>query len=129
MGHSSTKQKKPISFEDLLRNTEFESTEIYELHEKLLKDHPNGYVTKNELRRLYDRKYFKGDAKAFSEYVFRCYDKDGDGVIDFREFICALSVAIRGTRRQKLNLAFSICDVNNDGFITKDEMLKVVTVC
>ena len=125
---SSTSATKPVSFEDLLRSTEFESAEIYEIHEKLLKDHPDGYVTKDDLRRLYNRKYFNGDANDFAQHVFRCYDADKNGKIDFREFICALSVSCRGTKRQKLDMAFSICDTNSDGYITKEEMLRIVTV-
>nr|CAH7766198.1 unnamed protein product [Callosobruchus chinensis] len=42
----------------------------------------------------------------------------GDGSIEFEEFIRALSVTSRG--------AFRLYDVDNDGFITRDEMYNIV---
>ena len=120
---------KPVSFEDLLRNSEFESTEIYELHEKMLQEHNGEDLTKDDFRRMYNRKYFNGSADEFAEHVFRCYDTDGNGKVDFREFVCGLSLSIRGTQRQKLNFAFKVADVDGDGFITRDEMITVVKVC
>ena len=77
---------------------------------------------------MYNRKYFNGNADEFAEHVFRCYDTDGNGKVDFREFVCGLSLSIRGTQRQKLNFAFKVADVDGDGFITRDEMITVVKV-
>ncbi|PRD37046.1 UNVERIFIED_CONTAM: Calsenilin [Trichonephila clavipes] len=46
------------------------------------------------------------------------YDKD---------FVIGLSVLARGSLQEKLRWVFSLYDINGDGYITKDEMSRIVT--
>ena len=56
----------------------------------------------------------------------RTFDKDGDQSIDFREFICGLSITCHGTREDKLRWAFNMYDIDKSGTITEDELTEII---
>ena len=91
-----------------------------------MKDCPSGMLTKEEFQKIYRQFFPFGDPSSFADYVFNVFDSDKSGSIDFKEFICALSVTSRGKMEDKLDWAFQLYDIDGDGKISYDEMLAIV---
>ncbi|KAI4751339.1 neuronal calcium sensor 1 [Aureobasidium sp. EXF-3400] len=91
-----------------------------------LKDCPSGMLTKEEFQKIYKQFFPFGDPSSFADYVFNVFDADKSGSIDFKEFICALSVTSRGKMEDKLDWAFQLYDIDGDGQISYSEMLSIV---
>ncbi|OXA38972.1 Frequenin-1 [Folsomia candida] len=91
-----------------------------------LKDCPNGLLTEQGFIKIYKQFFPNGDPSKFASLVFRVFDENNDGAIEFEEFIRALSITSRGNLDEKLHWAFRLYDVDNDGYITRDEMYNIV---
>mmetsp|Transcript_22489 Transcript_22489/g.19442 ORF Transcript_22489/g.19442 Transcript_22489/m.19442 type:complete len:119 (+) Transcript_22489:979-1335(+) len=70
-------------------------------------------------------KPFTTDAETISE-LFHSLDVEKQGQIDFRDFICALSILKSDNFEDKLQLAFTAYDIDKNGFIDKNEMFQLL---
>ena len=75
---------------------------------------------------MYSNFFPSGNSESFCEHVFRIFDTDKNGVIDFKEFLLAIDVSSGKSPRKKLEWAFKVYDVNGNGVISKEEMEEVV---
>ena len=55
---------------------------------------------------IYSKCFPKLNAKKFCEHVFRTFDTDQNGFIDFKEFLLAIDVTSSGSPEKKLSWAF-----------------------
>eukprot|EP01130_Rhizamoeba_saxonica_P003829 TRINITY_DN1587_c0_g1_i1.p1 TRINITY_DN1587_c0_g1~~TRINITY_DN1587_c0_g1_i1.p1 ORF type:complete len:136 (-),score=36.43 TRINITY_DN1587_c0_g1_i1:32-439(-) len=66
------------------------------------------------------------DDPFMQDLVFRSYDSDGSDSINFSDFASSLSVQTRGDSDEKLRMAFNMFDLDNDDYITRDELAQFV---
>jgi Ca2+-binding EF-hand superfamily protein len=149
-GEKEENQKIKISEEqilNLLANTSFSREEILNWHDGFIvsisyeykifsndyrylyflqKDCPSGKLDKKKFIEVYKVFYPQGKADKFCSHVFKVFDTDGSGLIDFTEFLVAISVTAQGDARKKLSLAFKMYDVDKNGTVDKREMQKII---
>ncbi|KAM7326007.1 hypothetical protein ACRRTK_014485 [Alexandromys fortis] len=59
--------------------------------------------------------------------VIDIFDTDGNGEVDFKEFIEGVSqFSVKGDKEQKLRFAFRIYDMDKDGYISNGELFQVL---
>ena len=69
----------------------------------------------------------KKEIDKVEKHVFRVYDTNGDGFIDFVEFMVLFHILSEGSPNEVLSKIFRVFDVNSDGSITQKEMQRLVT--
>ncbi|EMC95645.1 hypothetical protein BAUCODRAFT_34402 [Baudoinia panamericana UAMH 10762] len=125
MGKSQSKLS-PQELQDLQKATHFDKKELQQWYKGFHNDCPSGLLTKAEFQKVYKQFFPFGDPSTFADYIFNVFDADKSGTIDFKEYICALSVTSRGKMEDKLDWAFQLYDIDGDGKITFQEMLSIV---
>lgn len=62
----------------------------------------------------------------FVESMFTLADKDGNGYLSFQEFLDVIVIFMTGTPEEKSKLLFSMHDVKEDGFLSKEEFTSLL---
>ena len=108
MGNTSSRGDR-LSKEDLefLRsNTRYDEGTINEWYKGFKQDCPDGKLTPDAFMKIYSKCFPAGSAGQFCDHVFRTFDSDKNGFVDFKEFLLAIDVTSSGTPEEKLNWAF-----------------------
>ena len=113
-------------------STEMTEDDVVERYERFVKHHPTGTIPKTEFISMLQSSYkaskrkSKMQALGFENYTYKTYDVNGDGCIDFKEFLWVMYTLSDETPRHKLELIFKTFDTNRDGFLYHDDVKKVV---
>ncbi|KAK3589651.1 hypothetical protein CHS0354_015149 [Potamilus streckersoni] len=120
---------KPQTIDELKShvNVDFTTDEIKEWYDDYQSRLQPGQkeLSRKQFVQVYNS-VFQGDASNFAEHVFRTFDANGNGMVDFKEFILGLCISGSTDFETKLKWAFNMYDINGDGFITKDEMEQII---
>ncbi|XP_033640019.1 EF-hand calcium-binding domain-containing protein 1-like isoform X2 [Asterias rubens] len=58
--------------------------------------------------------------------IVRVFDTDSDNYVSQSEWLHGLSIFLRGTIEEKKQFCFKVYDLNDDGFITKEEVFNLL---
>ena len=129
--HSARPKLQPDHVRKLKRQVSFTEEEIKEWYDEFCqsssKRHDDLFLHEGEFVKVYNSVY-QGQSQDFAQHVFRTFDLDGDGKVDFREFILGLSFSGSSNLEKKLKWAFRVYDVNRDGYISNEEMRQIFKV-
>lgn len=91
-----------------------------------LEEHPNGKMKPKDFSEMMSKAMPKKDASKMEKHVFRIYDSNNDGYIDFVEFMLVFHIMSDGSPEEVLEKIFRVFDVNSDGTINKKEMKRLI---
>uniref|UniRef100_A0A6B2L446 Rab-GAP TBC domain-containing protein n=1 Tax=Arcella intermedia TaxID=1963864 RepID=A0A6B2L446_9EUKA len=117
---------KRRQIKDLEGMTQFTEEELEELEGKFTSIAKNGSVTKADFHKLFDKKYqlFMKDPQ-ITDYLFNEFDQNGDGTLDFRDYVMSLSTLDKGSPKTKLRLLQRIFDQEKKGYFTPEDLTKI----
>jgi len=123
------RQKPELSAEEtnyLIWHTSLDKEKLVEQHQNFMSNHSTGFMSKKSFQKMMKESYPGANTNKLSDHVFRMYDTNGDGSVDFKEFCVALDIFTNGSPEQNLKQIFKVLDVNNDGKIHIMELIEVV---
>ena len=125
-----SKNGKPVLRDDdvvtLVRTSSMSEQEVREAFDSFVAEHPNGKMKPKDFRQVMSAALPKKDAAKMEKHVFRIYDANNDGHVDFVEFMVVYTIMAGGTHEEGLAKIFRLFDVNSDGVISKKEMARLV---
>ena len=63
------------------------------------------------------------------DQIFKYFNSEHDADITREEWVEGFYVFLKGTEEEQTQYCFKIYDINDDGFITKEEMLTLMKDC
>ncbi|XP_060791093.1 guanylate cyclase activator 1d [Neoarius graeffei] len=101
--------------------------DMHHWYNKFMKESPSGLITLFELKSILGLQGMPEHANSYVDQVFYTFDMNGDGYIDFVEYIAAISLMLKGEINQKLKWYFKLFDQDGNGKIDKEELETIFT--
>lgn len=128
MGNSRSSALSKELLEELKSSTKYSEAELCCWYQSFLRECPGGQISKQQFEGIYASFFPEADPSQYARHVFRSFDTNADGTLDFKEYMVALHLTSGGKTLQKLEWAFALYDVDGNGTISKNEILEIVRV-
>jgi len=119
--HTSGLSKRDLT--DLQQLSNFSKAEINSWYKTFIAQNPSGMLSKETF--VADNMRHFGLSRECWEYFYTALDKDGNGSVDFKEWLIGMYIHQNGTVEEKLELAFKVYDIDGNGFIEPHELRKL----
>eukprot|EP00092_Neocalanus_flemingeri_P002298 GFUD01002453.1.p1 GENE.GFUD01002453.1~~GFUD01002453.1.p1 ORF type:complete len:235 (+),score=54.74 GFUD01002453.1:42-746(+) len=116
---------KPDTVEQMALETKFTKEEVKSLYRAFKQECPTGISDEDTFKDVYQKIFPLGESSKYAHLVFNSIDREQTGGITFGDFMDFLSVLTKGSEEEKILWSFEFYDVNRDGIISRDEMIKV----
>jgi len=110
----------------LIKTSGLDEEHVRDDFDKFVEEHPDGKMKPKDFRDMMAKAMPKKDAGKMEKHVFRIYDTNNDGSIDFTEFMLIYHIMSEGTPEEVLGKIFRLFDINGDGTISKKEMARLI---
>ncbi|KAM9366773.1 guanylyl cyclase-activating protein 2-like [Symphorus nematophorus] len=102
---------------------------IQELYRKFASECPSGNLHLHEFKKIFgiNRNSTEEEA-AYMENVFRSFDTNKDGQIDFLEYVAAVHLVLRGKLEDKLRWSFKVYDRDGNGCLDRQEVRHIIRI-
>jgi len=121
--------KSVLTEEDIdfiAKNTAMDRNKVEAQYQNFLTQHPDGRISRKSFHEMMKECYPGTDTEKLEKHIFRMYDTNDDGHIDFREFMIVLYIMSSGSPEENLQQIFRVFDINNDGAISLKELKRIV---
>ena len=123
----SSQGKYVLTDEDInwfANNTMIGKEDVKERYQQFIDKHPLGKIEKSEYINMIQECY--GNTYGLEKYIFETYDRNGDGFVDFSEFLKVLYILSNDSPKEKLQLIFRAFDADKNGTISLSELKSIV---
>jgi len=108
-------------------STHFTEEQLMDLLRKFEALQTNETIGKSELKDLLGPQYQKlVTDSGLLDRLFQKFDRNADGVLDFREFCHAFSLLDKGKPEEKIRFIFYMFDGDKDGFIGREDLKNLL---
>merc|ERR1711860_26631 len=123
----STRQSKDQSINALIKSTRLPREEVILLmnrYDRLCKKE-EGKLHRIEFRDELNRSFNITD-DILMDRVFKAFDKKSCGTLRREDYVIGISKFLNGTLDEQVKMAFDVYDLNNDGYISREEMFQLL---
>lgn len=124
---ANTRQSKDQHINQLIKVTRLPREEVVLLmsrYERLCKKE-EGKLHRIEFRDELNRSFNITD-DILMDRVFKAFDKKSCGTLRQEDYVTGIGKFLNGTLDEQVQMAFDVYDLNNDGYISREEMFQLL---
>ncbi|CAL1528473.1 unnamed protein product [Lymnaea stagnalis] len=130
MATKHSRQSKEQIIANLSKITKLPKEEVNHLMERFndLCRKEEGKLNRVEFRDELNR-FFNITDDILMDRVFRAFDKKSCGTLRQEDYVIGIAKFLNGTLDDHIQLCFDVYDLNNDGYIVREEMFQLLKSC